>query len=320
VIGVHTRLTDEVEEVKIRRTMLMVREMGARWAVEFFPWAYIEPSRGTFDWRHSDLVVSAANEQGITLIARLDYVPAWARPKDTTPRYLDEERFADYARFAGEFARRYLGSVRYIAVWNEPNTSLEWGFRPVDPAAYTRLLAVAYAEIKAANPDAIVLPGGLAPTLEQGGQGLNDLVFLRRMYDAGAARWFDVMNVHAYGWTAPPDEPAAPDRLNYARVELVREVMVANGDAGKPVIITEAGWNDSPRWAKAVRPGQRIEYTVRAYEKARTEWPWVLAVNVWAFRLPAPARNYNDSFTLVDSEFSPRPIYDAIRAYAGTGR
>ena len=70
---------------------------------------------------------------------------------------------------------------------------------------------------------------------------------------------------------------------------------------------------------KAVRPGQRIEFTVRAYEKARTEWPWVLAVNVWAFRLPAPAQNYNDFYTLVDPDFTPRPIYDAIRAYATGG-
>ena len=320
IVGVHTRLTDEVEEVKLRRTMQMVGEMGAGWAVEFFPWAYIEPTKGSYDWRHADLVVSAANAAGITLIARLDFVPAWARPKDSTPRYLAEEQFADYARFVGAFAGRYRGSVRYIAIWNEPNTSLEWGFRPVDPAGYTRLLAAAYGAVKAANPEALVLPAGLAPTLERSDLALDDLVFAQRMYDAGAARYFDVMNVHAYGWTLPPDDPAGADKLNYARVEMVRRVMEANGDGGKPIIITEAGWNDSPRWAKAVRPGVRIEYTLRAYEKARTEWPEVLAVNVWAFRLPAPAQNYNDFYTLVDSEFQPRPIYTAIRNYATSPR
>ncbi|MFQ6015839.1 MAG: hypothetical protein ACE5NP_10390, partial [Anaerolineae bacterium] len=34
-IGVHTRLTDEVEEWKIKRTLEMVREMGASWIVEY---------------------------------------------------------------------------------------------------------------------------------------------------------------------------------------------------------------------------------------------------------------------------------------------
>ncbi|MCB0235042.1 MAG: hypothetical protein KDG58_12665, partial [Anaerolineae bacterium] len=40
-MGVHTRLTDEVEEWKVKRTLEMVREMGANWIVEFFPWAYV---------------------------------------------------------------------------------------------------------------------------------------------------------------------------------------------------------------------------------------------------------------------------------------
>ena len=38
-IGVHTRLTDEVEEWKIKRSLELVREMGASWIVEYFPWA-----------------------------------------------------------------------------------------------------------------------------------------------------------------------------------------------------------------------------------------------------------------------------------------
>jgi len=41
-MGVHTRLTDEVEAWKIKYTLQMVREMGAPWVVEYFPWAYRE--------------------------------------------------------------------------------------------------------------------------------------------------------------------------------------------------------------------------------------------------------------------------------------
>jgi hypothetical protein len=37
IVGVHTRLTDEVENWKIQRTLHMVREMGAPWVVEYFP-------------------------------------------------------------------------------------------------------------------------------------------------------------------------------------------------------------------------------------------------------------------------------------------
>ncbi|MBI2941694.1 MAG: beta-galactosidase [Chloroflexi bacterium] len=313
VVGVHTRLTDEVEEWKIERTLAMARAMGTSWIVEMFPWAYIEPEAGRFDWAHSDVVIRRANAHGLAVVARLDFVPAWARPRDTTPRYLGRERFGDYARFVTAFASRYQGAVRYYQIWNEPNTRFEWGFRPVDPDGYVDLLRLGYRAVKQADPDALVLGGALAPTLDQGDMAMNDLVFLQKMYDAGARDYFDMLSAHVYGFTFPPDAAARPDTLNFARVELLREVMVRNGDGAKQVLITEAGWNDHPRWTRAVRPGQRIAYTLRAYEKAATEWPWVAGVNIWAFRLPVSARNYNDYYTFVDPEFRPKPIYEAVR-------
>ncbi len=274
-IGVHTRLTDEVEPGKIKRTLSMVREMGASWVVEYFPWAYYEPSPGRFDWSHADLVVDHARRQGLTLIARLDFVPGWARPRETTPRYLDEDHFEAYARFVGEFVRHFRGRVGHVVIWNEPNLSFEWGYRPVDPAAYVRLLRLAYARAKAADSQVQVLAAGLAPTLLPPGSpdGMNDLDYLQRMYDAGAAGAFDALAAHTYGWKFPADEPPSPDTVNFRRVELLREIMVRNGDAVKPILITEGGWNDHPRWTRAVRPAQRAAYTVQAYDLART-WPW----------------------------------------------
>ena len=78
--GVHTRLTDEGAIWKIQRNLQLVREMGAPWIVEFFPWAYIEHSKDTFDWWHTDQVIDHARTQGLKVIARLGLVPAWARP------------------------------------------------------------------------------------------------------------------------------------------------------------------------------------------------------------------------------------------------
>ena len=82
-LGVHTRLTDEVEPRKVQRTLAMVREMGASWTVEYFLWAAHEPARGVFDWSHADLVVDHAVNQGIAVIGRLGYAPEWARPPKT---------------------------------------------------------------------------------------------------------------------------------------------------------------------------------------------------------------------------------------------
>ena len=318
-MGMHTRLTDEVEEWKVKRTLEMVREMGASWIVEFFPWAYVEPNRpGEDQWDHSDMVMRHATAQGLKVIARLGYVPQWARPKETTPLYLEEEHYADFGNYVYDFVQRYRDVVDTIVIWNEPNLSLEWGFRPVDPAAYTELLRVAYTRAKEANPDVQVLGGALAPTLAPPGSewGMDDLDYLQAMYDAGAAAWFDGLAVHAYGAKFPPDEPAAPDAINFARTELLHDVMIANDDGDKPVMITEAGWNDHPRWTRAVRPGQRIEYTVRAYQKVLEEWPWADVLAFWAFRYPANVRTYQDYFTFVTPDFQPKPIYLEVQRYS----
>lgn len=319
-VGVHTRLTDEVEEWKIARTMRMAREMGAPWIVEYFPWAYIELDKGRYEWTHADMVVDYAHAEGLTMIARLDYVPEWARPPQTTTRYLDPSRYSDFGDFVFAFVSHYKDRLRYYLIWNEPNLAAEWGFRPVSPQEYTTLLKIAYRRAKEADPQAIVLAAGLAPTLEPPGSasGMNDLDFLRGMYEAGAGEAFDILAAHAYGWRDPPDAPPAPDRINWRRSELLQQIMVENGDAAKPIMITEGGWNDHPRWTRAVRPAQRIAYTVQAYEMARA-WDWCLAVNMWVFRLPRPARSFNDYFTFLREDFAPKPIYLEVQEYARGG-
>ncbi|MFQ5856485.1 MAG: endo-1,4-beta-xylanase, partial [Anaerolineae bacterium] len=313
-MGVHARLTDEVEPRKIKRTLEMVRQMGAPWVVEYFPWGYIEPAKGQYDWEHADLVVDHAERQGLSVIARIDFVPAWARPEDTTFRYLPQDRFDDYGDFIYAFVDHFRNRIHAIIVWNEPNLSFEWGFRPVDPEAYVDLLQVAYRRARQADPSVRVLAAGLAPTLARPGdpQAMNDLRFLQAMYDAGAAPYFDALAAHAYGWKFPPDDSPAPDRINFRRVELLRQIMVEHGDAEKPIYVTEAGWNDHPRWTKAVRPAQRAAYTVQAYEIARN-WDWCAAVAIWSFRLPWPPHTFQDYFTLVDVDFVPKPIYWEIQ-------
>jgi len=317
-LGVHTRLTDEVEPWKIQHTFAMVREMGASWAVEYFLWASHEPAPGVYNWTHADLVVDHAVNQGITLIARLGYAPAWARPPHTSPLYLDEAGYDAFARFVAAFAEHFRGRVNYIIIWNEPNLSQEWGYRPVDAAGYTELLRRCYVAAKAVNPDVKILGGALSPTLAPPDSewGLNDLDYLQQMYDAGAAPYFDILAAHSYGWTFGPDEPASPDAVNFSRVELLHGVMARNGDGDKHIIITEGGWNDHPRWTKAVYPAQRVAYTIRAYQKAQEEWPWVDALCIWAFRYPRPAGTYQDYYTFVDTNFQPKPIYLAVQRYA----
>jgi hypothetical protein len=319
ILGVHTRLTDEVEPWKIQRTLKLVREMGAGSIVEFFPWAYYHGEDGGFAWDHPDLVIDLAASQGLNVIARLGLTPNWARPKDTPLNYLDNDSYDDFAIFASEFARRYGETVTHIIIWNEPNLSYEWGYRPVTAKDYVDLLKVVYPALKAASPETKVLAGALAPTLEPPGSqwGFSDLTYLDEMYRAGAKDYFDGLAVHAYGLTFPPESEPGEDLLNFRRVELIRQIMMDHDDADTPVMITETGWNDHPRWTLAVKPAQRIQYTLDAIKYAEDHWPYVETLAIWAFRYPAPTMSYPDYFTLVTPEFVPKPIYQELQKFTG---
>ena len=318
-VCLHTLLENEVQEEKIWRSLELVRELGATTIVQFFPWAYIELKDDHFSWSRADMIVRHAELQGLRIIARLGLVPTWLTgEKTSTLNYLTEASFVEFAEYAEAFAGRYAGSVDHLIIWNEPNLSFEWGYQPVDPSRYVRLLQISYPQIKQANPEAVVLAGALAPTLESrgSGAGLNELDFLGDMYALGAGEYFDALAIHTYGFREPPEQAPAPDRLNFRRAELLREIMVANGDGHKPAYITESGWNDHPRWTHAVRPSQRSAYTVRAFQYAKENWNWLEKLCIWALRYPADLNSYPDNFTLVNAEFVRKPIYYSLQDYA----
>ena len=319
ILAVHTRLTDEVEPWKIQQTLRMVREMGATGIVEFFPWAYYEQQPGSIDWRHPDFVMNHAQAQDLRVIARLGLTPDWARPEETPLNYLDSDGYQHFAAFAAAFARRYQDRVDAVIIWNEPNLSFEWGYRETTPADYVALLRETYPAVRAAAPDMLVLAGALAPTLEPSGSpwGLDDLRYLEGMYEAGAAPYFDALAVHTYGLTFPPETEPEPDLINFRRVELLREIMEASGDEAKHIFITETGWNDHPRWSRAVSPAQRIQYTLDAVRYAEENWPYVEMMALWAFRFPAPTRSFMDYYTLVTPEFVEKPVYQALQEFTG---
>jgi hypothetical protein len=316
-IGIHTRLTGVGDEAYIRRTLEQVREMGASWIVDLFPWAYVQPrSRYGYDWNGADMVIQHARRQGLTVIARLDIVPQWARPLDSNDRYIDEEHYVDYANYVVAFLERYrpLG-VRHVIIWNEPNLAFEWGRRAPDPAAYAELLKVVYPRVKAAVPDAIVIAGGLSPGPDLGGNAevrMGDLRYTSELYAAGAGPYFDMWAVHSYGAQESFDAPPYPEVVNFRRTEVIRDLLAYHGDGDKPLIVTEGGWNDNLRWTAAVRPSDRLRWTIGAYRLAE-EWEWLEALCLWQFSTPWESRTYQDNWNFVAADGTPKAIYWAVR-------
>lgn len=333
--GVNTFLEQEVEPEKVARALDLVREAGFRTIRQEFPWEDIEISAKGDYWDHKwnqsawakyDRIVDMANERGLQIIARLDNPPAWARSGERGQSIQGPpDRVEDFGDFVEAVVRRYRGKVRYYQIWNEPNLYHEWGDRPVDAAAYTRLLQEAYRRAKAVDPDCVIISAGLAPTLEQGPQNLSDLTYLQRMYDAGARGSFDILGVMAYGlWTGPTDRRVDPQRTNFARPQLIRAIMVKNGDADKPIWAMEIGWNAMPASLTAtpmfgrVSREQQAQFAVDAYERARRDWPWMGVLNYWFLKRASDAEKDQPFyyFSLLEPDFAPWPAYGALKAYA----
>jgi hypothetical protein len=233
----------------------------------------------------------------------------------------------DYVDFVGEVAARYRGRVAAYQIWNEPNLTSEWGRRPPDAAAYARLLRGAYGRIRAVDPNAKVVMAALAPTRTESADALNELIYLQQLYDAGARGSFDVLAVQAYGLRGGPDDPRIDNTdVTFSRPLLVRRVMLANGDADTPVWATEMGWNVNPASFSVqqfgrVTPALQARYTVRAFERAREQWPWLQVGFVWYWKRPDDTNRDQDWFwfRVADPDFALQPVYYAIRDAAVTG-
>jgi hypothetical protein len=145
------------------------------------------------------------------------------------------------------------------------------------------------------------------------------------MYDAGAKDYFDILSVQGYGlWNGPTDRRAYPDRANFSRVLLIRELMVRNGDADKPIWASEVGWNALPRdfegfpYYGRVSEKLQAEYSAGAYQRAQLEWPWMGVMSYWFFKRPSDHEK-NQAFyyfRMMEPDFYPYPVYFALKQQA----
>ncbi len=344
--GVNTFLEQEVEPEKRARSLQMIAAAGFYWIRQSFPWYDIEiHGKGDFEdrrhepyrsaWEKYDNIVALAEHYGLAIIARLEAPPAWSRHDDTARgAFGPPDNPEDYADYVGAVVARYAGRIRFYQIWNEPNIYPEWGNQPVSPEAYTALLCLAYARVKATDPQAVVISGALAPTAELGtwnptyaGNNLMDVVFLQRMYDAGAGACFDVLAVNDYMlWSGPTDHRMRPTQgqMNFSRPMWVRDVMVANGDAAKPIWVSEMNSNAAPPEIEArygrVTLEQQARYAPLAYERIQREWPWIGVTTVWFFKRASDAERDQSFyyFRMVEPDFTPLPIYESLSTYLNT--
>lgn len=304
------------------RDLQLMQEANFNWVKSAFAWETIEGAgKGQFDWSRADFVVSHAQQHNLKLLARLSTDPAltnfWA---GAPPQNIDN--FADYAF---QVANRYncqagsQGCIHAYQIWNEPNLAREWGNQRPNPTQYAEMLRKTYAAIKRANPNAIVINAGMAPTGDNSDLAMPDDMYYEQLYQAmGSSNgYFDMLGVHGAGFAAPPELDPAEAAANQAyggyrffafrHVEDIRAIMVRNGDEGKRVVLLEFGWTFDPvnpayKWHGAdagIDQMVQADYLKRAYIYAEQNWqPWIALMSL----LTMPNIDWNEDGNPQDEE------------------
>ncbi|MBC8098470.1 MAG: hypothetical protein H7Y11_03430 [Armatimonadetes bacterium] len=181
--------------------------------------------------------------------------------------------YQDFARFLGDVAA--LGPDA-IEVWNEPNIDREWPAGQISGANYTQMLTAAYQQIKARNPNVIVISGAPAPTGFFGGTcqggGCDDNVFIQGMRNAGAANFMDCVGIHYNEGVLPPSATSGDPRGNpnhYSRYYGTMVNVYSSTFPSKPLCFTELGYL-SPEGFGPLPPG--FEWAVDTSVQEQAEW------------------------------------------------
>lgn len=240
-----------------REIELQLRELqatGATIARTDSLWEATEPApprsgRHTYDWSFDDHIAADLAAAGLRWQPIIDYTAGWAESvpgQEHSPPTSD----AAYAAYAGAFAARYgTGGTFWRAhprlpalpvetyeIWNEPDNHIFW-YPRADPASYAALYHAAHDAIRAAQPQARVIVGGL-----------DDVVpFVPAMLaaDPGLRTAIDGVGIHPY---------AADPGAVLAKVIGARVALGTAGLGATPLYVTEVGWTTSPAGAPQYVP------------------------------------------------------------------
>ena len=230
------------------------------WVAVEFDWGAAQPSaRVAPRWGMLDSALETAAENGSAVMISVTGAPSWALGADgPSPR--------ETAELASRLVRRYPDALLALELFPHANTRQGWG-APPNPEAYARLLEVTTRAVQQANPQVVLIAGGLTP-VTGGAQDLRDTAFLDRLYRAGAQEFMPVVGVRLPPIGADPltprDKSSQPVLRHY---EAIREVMVRNGHRNGLIWVTSFAWD--PRAQRTT--AQQAAWLEQSYQLLRQQ-------------------------------------------------
>ncbi len=326
-----------------------VGELGVGWVKQLLSWNALEPSEGEIDFATLDTLVETLESQNVNILLTITAAPGWTRTiqEETGP----PDDYATFANFLSEVASRYAGRVAAYEIWNEPNLRSRWKstVHPISAASYVEMLRQASDAIKTADPDALVISAGLAPTGFNDALGseagdfevnaIDDRIYLNAMYAAGLTSFVDGVGVHPIGFANPPDarccNPIEGIETHYGDPHFYfldtlndyRQVQLANNDQTLPLWVTRLGWgtvedlgvaDEFNIFVSYTSLDEQAQYLTRAYEIA-DELNYVgpmFAFSLNGCQAPGIDGPTSCYYGLIGPRGTPRTVFTALQRIA----
>lgn len=329
------------------------RQLGVSWIRRNgLLWSAVEPSPGERRWEAMAALereLARYDEANFAVILIVRSTPTWAQATPgSSCGAIQPEQLSAFAEFMYDVVKRYSAppfNVHTWELWNEPDVDPAlvqpnsvfgcWG-DATSPRyggeAYAEMLQAVYPRIKAADPGAQVLVGGLLldcdpfnpPETSPGSGNMKDCSasrFLEGVLENGGGAYFDGISFHAYDFYF--GTPGQYGNLNWnstwettgpvagAKASYIREMLARYGVAGKFLMNTEqallCGSGAEETCQSEAYQRTKAGYVAQSYAGAVAEG---LTANIW-FSL----KGWRGS-GLVDSDLNPLPAYTAYQVAA----
>jgi len=282
----------------VPRSFDLMSRAGIKWLRDEISWGACEREKGKIvipEW--ADRYMRAAVEHGVTPLIIFDYGNALYDEGNAPTSPEAQEAFG---RYCYALVDHFKDICKHWEVYNEPNIGF-WRPKP-DPEAYARLMRVAYAAAKSADPSCTVVGVCTAGT---------DLGFIESVLKSGGMQAMDALSIHPYRY------PGSPEGTGFvAEVTRAHELMERYGGKEKKLWLTEIGWPTQDD-ARGVSEQTSGNYLVRMCVLARTV-PFIERIFWYDFQDDGLDRTYNEhNFGLIRWEsFSPKAGYVACKVLA----
>ena len=317
-----------LSQADLARTLDDAVALGVGWLRVDLSWDAIQPtSPSLFDWTAFDRVVAAAVARHLQVLPTLGFTPNWARLAGCGSDKCAPANPDQFAYFASQAVARYapLG-VHTWEIWNEPNLYTFW--KPVpDPAEYVRLLRATTTAMRATDPTATLISGGLAPASTTRITRA-PVDFLASFCQDGGGRLVDAIGYHPFSFPAPPSYRASWNAWDQiAGTERnVEGVLASCGVPTTKLWLTEYG---APTGGPGLAATSSNYQTATSQDHVSEAFQATLATEAVQLSQSSPSiaalfwysyqdagtdqQNREDFFGLVRADGTPKPAYAAFR-------